>query len=177
MFSLVSRPPRPQCPEGVPAVKQMLLKVKDKTHRLPEPIVIEIKVNSQPIRALLDTGSMADFISTTIVDQLWLPKDVYKKPLPVQLMVHGSRSKINCGTTVNVQYQMINCDWTFDVINLDNYDTILGTPFMYQHQVAIGFNPSCVIVGSSKPTEMKGPEVMTISSVAADLLNKSLDDL
>ena len=48
---------------------------------------------------------------------------------------------------------------------------------MYQHQVAVGFNPSRVIVGSASPLEMKGPEVTTISSAAADLLNEGLDDL
>ena len=161
-------------PEGVFAVERTSqLRIKDKTRRLPEPIVIEIKVNGQPIRALLDTGSMADFISTTIVDQLRLPKDVYEKPLPVQLAVHGSRSKINCGTTVNVQYQTINCDRTFDVVNLDNYDAILGTPFLYQHQVAMGFNPSRVIVGSSEPLELEGPEVTTLNSAAAGLSNRN----
>ena len=157
--------------EGVFAIERMSQRVKDKTRRLPEPIVIEIKVNRQPIHVLLDTGSMADFISTTIIDQLQLPKDIYEKPLPVQLAVHGSRSKINCGTTVNIQYQTINCNWTFDVINLDNYNAILGTPFLYQHQVAMGFNPSCVIIGSSEPLELEGPEVTTLNSAAAELSN------
>ena len=72
---------------------------------------------------------------------------------------------------------MINCDRCFNVINLDNYDAILGTLFFYQHQVTIGFNPSHVIIGSSELLEMKGPEVMTIKSAAADLLNKGLDEL
>ena len=164
-------------PEGVPAVERTTLQVKDKTRKLPEPIVIQVKINGQPIRALLDTGSMADFLSTTVVDQLRLPRVTYEKPLGIQLAVHGSRSKINCGTTVRFQYQSVNCDRTFNIVNLDNYDAILGTPFLYQHQVAIGFNPSRMIIGSSEPLEMKGPEVTTISSASADLLNKGLDDL
>ena len=164
-------------PEGVPAIEHTTLRVKDRPRKLPEPIVIEVKINGHNIRALLDTGSMADFLSTTVVDQLKLERVTYEKPLGVQLAVHGSRSKINCGTTVRFQYQTINCDRTFDIVNLDNYDAILGTPFLYQHQVAIGFNPSRVIVGSSEPLEMKGPEVTTISSAAADLLDKGLDDL
>ena len=144
---------------------------------MPKPIVIQVKINSQSIRALLDTGSMADFLLTTVMDQLQLPKVVYKKPLPVQLAVHGSRSKINCGTTIRFQYQTINCERRFDLVNLDNYDAILGTPFLYQHQVTIGFNPSCVIVGSNEPLEMKGPEITTITLAAADLLNEGLDDI
>ena len=85
---------------------------------------------------------MVDFLSTTVVDQLQLPRVTYEKPLSVQLAVHGTQSKINCGTTVNFQYQTINCDQRFDITNLDNYDVILGTPFLYQHQVVVGFNPS-----------------------------------
>ena len=92
-------------------------------------------------------------------------------------MVHGLRSKINFGTTVKFQYQTINCDRRFDIVNLDNYDVILGTLFLYQHQVAIGFNPSHVIIGSNEPLEMKGPEVATITSAAADLLNEGLNDI
>ena len=164
-------------PEGVTSVERTTLRVKDKTRKLPEPIIVTAKINGQPIRALLDTGSMADFLSTTIVDQLRLPKEIYQKPLSVQLATHGSRSKINCGTTVRFQYQTIDCDRRFDIVNLENYDAILGTPFLYQHQVAIGFNPSRVIIGSSEPQEMKGPEVTTITSAAADVLNKGLDDL
>jgi hypothetical protein len=62
-------------------------------------------------------------------------------------------------------------------VNLDNYDMILGTPFLYQHQVAIGFNPSRVLVGSSEPMEMKGPEVVTLNSAAMDVVNEGLKDL
>ena len=100
------------------------------------------------MRALLDTGSMANFISTKTVDQLNLPKEVYQKLLPVQLAVDRSRSKANCGTTIQFQYQTIKCEKRFDIVNLDNYDTILGTLFLYQHQVAIAFNPSRIVVGS-----------------------------
>ena len=164
-------------PEGVNAIERTALRVKDRTRKLPELIVVTVHINGEPIRALLDTGSMADFLSTTIVDQLKLPREVYEKPLSVQLAVHGSRSKINCGTNVRFEYQSIDCDKRFDIANLDNYDAILGTPFMYQHQVAIGFNPSRVVIGSAEPMEMKGPEVTTITSAAADLLNEGLDQV
>ena len=62
-------------------------------------------------------------------------------------------------------------------MNLDNYDMILGTPFMYQHQVTIGFNPSRVIAGLNEPLEMKGPKVTSITSAVADVFNKGLDKI
>ena len=163
--------------EGVSSVKQTTLRPKDKTRKMPEPIIIQVKINSHPIWALLDTGSMADFLSTTVANQLQLTRTTYEKLLPVQLVVHGSRSKINCGTTIRFQYQTIDCNRRFDLVNLDNYNAILGTPFLYQHQVAIGFNPSCVVVGSNEPLKMKGPEITMITLAAADLLDKGLNDI
>lgn len=156
-------------PEGATTIERTPLQIRDKTRRLPEPIVVEIMINGQPIRALLDTGSMADFISTSVVNYLRLPTEMYPKPLSVHLAVRGSRSEITRGTTVNFRYQTIDCDRRFDIADIDKYDAILGTPFMYQHQVAIGFNPSRVVVMSSVPSDMVGPDVATLSSAAAKI--------
>lgn len=41
-------------------------------------------------------------------------------------------------------------DSLFYVINVNSYDLILGTPFLWQHQVMVGFNPARVIVGSKE---------------------------
>lgn len=163
--------------EGALPVERTAMRLKDQTRRVPEPVVVLVKIDGHQIRALLDTGSMADFLSTTVVDQLDLRKEYYSKPLSVQLAVHGSRSKINCGVNVRFQYQKIDCERRFDVANLDNYDAILGTPFLFQHKVAIGINPSCVVVGSDAPVEIEGPDVVTIKSAAAELLNDKLDGL
>ena len=135
------------------------------------------KINRHQIQALLDMGSMADFLSTTVVDQLNLQSEWYAKPLPIQLAVHGSRSKINCGVKVTFQYQKIDCEQRFDVANLDNYDAILGTPFLFQHKIAIGLNPSCVVVGSTEPVKIEGPDIVTIKSARASLLEDELTKL
>jgi transposase InsO family protein len=163
--------------EGVLPIERTAMRPKDQSRKVPEPVVVQAEINGHRIRALLDTGSMADFLSTTLVDQLELRKEYYSKPLSVQLAVHGSRSKINCGVRVNFRYQNIDVERRFDVANLDNYDAILGTPFLFQHKVAVGINPSCVVVGSDTPVELDGPDVITISSAAADLMNDKLDGL
>ncbi|TFK78453.1 hypothetical protein K466DRAFT_448238, partial [Polyporus arcularius HHB13444] len=153
------------------------MRPKDYTRTVPVPVVVEAMVNGHAVRALLDTGSMADFLSTTIADQLKLDLEVLAKPLPVQLAVHGSRSSINCCTTVDFGYQGIACKRRFDVVNLDDYDLILGTPFFFQHQVAIGLNPVRVSVGSVDPVPVKGVETAVITSAAADLLESELEKL
>ena len=41
-----------------------------------------------------------------------------------------------------------NTTQRFDVTNLNDYDVILGTPWIYQHKVCIGLNPSRILIGS-----------------------------
>jgi hypothetical protein len=62
--------------------------------------VIVILVNSHPVRALVDSGSLGDLISTTVADQLHLKRDELAEPITLQLAVRGSRSKINHSTVV-----------------------------------------------------------------------------
>ena len=112
--------------------------------------MVVVKVNGQPTRALLDSGSLGDFMSTTLADQLRVKKIPLEKPLPVQLAVQGSRTRANYGAKVNLQYQGINCDRYFDVINLDGYDLILGMPFLFQHKVSIGSNDPRVLAAQSR---------------------------
>lgn len=100
-----------------------------------------ILVNNKLCRALLDSGSLTDFISSTVVDQLKLPYSLLDKPMPLQLAVSGSRSTVKASTTVDLKYQDISRPRAFDIANLEAYDVILGMPFLFQHQVLLGFNP------------------------------------
>jgi len=122
---------------------------------LPKPIIVKIKVNELPIRALIDTGSLGDFVSATVIDQLKLKRTVLDKPLGLQLAVQGSRSKINSFVNMNYSYQNITDSRRFDVANLNDYDVILGTPWIYQHQVCIGLNPARIFIGSDEPLSIK----------------------
>ncbi|KAG8908259.1 hypothetical protein FRB99_008324 [Tulasnella sp. 403] len=122
---------------------------KDFDRLVPKAIVVTVKINGQEARALIDSGSLADFMSTRLADQLALRLQKLEKAMPVQLAVSGSRSVINSSASVHFAYQNISETRRFDIINLDNYDIILGTPFLYQHKVLIGFNPSRVAIGSN----------------------------
>ena len=66
-----------------------LLRMADGERVLPKPIVAHVKVNGRTIRALLDTGSMVDLLSTAIANQLSLSIELLERPLPVQLAVHA----------------------------------------------------------------------------------------
>lgn len=132
--------------------------MRDFQRRLPKPIVVAVSLSGKPARALLDSGSLSDFVSTTVVDQLGLTTDVLAKPIAVKLAVTGSRSRVNH-------------------FNLDSYDVILGTPFLFQHKVLIGMNPTRVAIGSDKSLPIDGDQATTLSSLAVDLLEEGLEHL
>lgn len=134
--------------------------------------MIQINVNGSALRALVDSGSLGDFVSSTIVDQLKLKHKDLDKPLGLQLAVQGSRSKINSYVSMNYSYQGIKDSRRFDVVNLNDYDVIFGTPWIYQHQVCIGLNPVRIVIGSNNPfpieTGMDTKYLLGTASVTTD---------
>ena len=138
-----------------PGLQRNAAQIKGNQRILPKPIVVKAIVNNHPVRALLDSGSLGDFMSTTLADQLGIKKMLLNTPLALQLAVQGSQSHVNAMVTVQFKYQSIDESRTFDVINLNNYDLILGTPWMHQHQICIGFNLARVVVGSNEVQPLK----------------------
>jgi hypothetical protein len=138
-----------------PAVQRNAASVKDKTRILPKPVTLTVRIDGHPARALIDSGSLRDFMSTNLADQLNVKREELDAPLGLQLAVQGSRSKINFRARSRFQYQGIDEERHFDIINLSNYDLILGTPWMYQHQICLGFNPARVVIGTDLALPIK----------------------
>ncbi len=115
-------------------------------------------------------------ISTTLLDQLQLKWIELDKPLQLQLAVSGSRSTIKFGTRARFQYQGIDEEHYFNVANVSGYDMILGTPWLYQHCVFVGFNEAKVIVGSVKCLPIKtDPWVLKVVLSHVRLGNEELE--
>ena len=134
-----------------PNLQRNAASVKGDARILPKPVVLQVRINGHPVQALVDTGSLGDFMSTMLADQLKVKKSMLDTPLGLQLAVQGSRSKINLTTEARLQYQGIDDQHHFDIINLNSYDIILGTPWLYQHDVCVGFNPAQIIIGRDDP--------------------------
>ncbi|PIL26323.1 hypothetical protein GSI_12079 [Ganoderma sinense ZZ0214-1] len=148
---------------------------RDLRRVIPEPIVVVVLINGQPACALLDTGSLADFMSAKLAHQLKVDAFELAKPMPLHLAVQGSRAKINYGCTAQIEYQSICAKRYFDIINLLNYDVILGTPFFYQHRVLTGFNPTKVVIGSTMPLAIEGKQARVLESRAAEMFEDRLE--
>ncbi|QRV81672.1 Transposon Ty3-I Gag-Pol polyprotein [Ceratobasidium sp. AG-Ba] len=148
---------------------------KDLERKTSSALIAEVFINSKSCRALFDSGSLGDFISSTIVDQLKIKAEVLAKPIGLSMAVAGSRSQIKHCATVNIKYQKIDTEYTIDIANLDRYDLILGTPFMHRHSIVLAFNPHGIIVRSPQPLPLTGPLVKSISSCAADVYEEQLE--
>jgi len=159
------------------AIQRNASRLKDFNRKTPRPIVVEVLINGEPAQALIDSGSMADFVSTKLVDQLRLKRHTLAKPLGLQLAVAGSRSKINTEVEAKFKYQEINTLKRFDVANLDSYDIILGTPFIFQHKVLLGLNPTRVGIGSVEPLPIRGVEIATVKSMAAEIKEEEIEKI
>ena len=165
-----------QVPSGTyPALQRNLSTTRDFKWLIPKPVVVVVEINGHPARALIDTGLLADFMSANLAEQLNIPCIELAKPLTIQLAVQGSRSKVNYGTKVLLHYQQVNSECYFDIINLQNYNLILGTPFLFQHQVMVGLNESHVVIGSCNPLPIKGTQVQVLESRAAEVLDEQID--
>ena len=66
------------------------------------------------------------------------------KPIGIQLAVTGSKSVINYGANATIKYKGRESKEYFNIINIDYYDVILGTPFLRKHEVMIDFVNNCL---------------------------------
>ena len=69
-----------------------------------------------------------------------------EKPIGIQLAVTCSKSVINYGTNTTIQISGKESKEYFDVVNIDYYDAILGTPFLKKFKVVIDFMKDCLTI-------------------------------
>lgn len=130
----------------LPGLERNVSVTKDAARMVPKPVVVIAKINGHSVRALIDSGSLGDFLSTTLTDQLKVKR-----------------------ITVEFQYQGISEQRYFDIMNISNYDLILGCPWIYQHKVTLGLNPTTVVIGSNTSLPIEGSTVTKIASRAMDI--------
>ncbi|KAG9113523.1 hypothetical protein FRC07_007772, partial [Ceratobasidium sp. 392] len=131
---------------------------KDITRKLPKPLVVQATINGKEVRALIDTGSLGDFISTTAVDQLKLEREALAKPIGLQMAVAGSRSSINFSVTARLGYQGIDENRQFD------------------YSVILSFSPPTVSIGCTKARPIQRDTSLVIESLATELYEEAIEE-
>ena len=138
-----------------PTLQRNASQVKENPQILPKPIMVKVLVDRHPalgitgfwlvrrfyvVHSSRPVSSKKNIIGSTLGSTVGGPR------IPIQ----GERYSY-CSVTV----PRIKEDHTFNIIILNNYDIILGTPWMHQHQICIGFNPARIIVGSEIAQPLK----------------------
>ena len=92
--------------------------------------VVHAKVNSCEALTMVDTGSTTNFVSPAFVTVAKLAAFTLESQLAQQLGCMGSRSKITHGMHAPVHIGNVTRNTYFDVANINQYDCILGLPFL-----------------------------------------------
>ncbi|CAL1706346.1 unnamed protein product [Somion occarium] len=100
--------PNRSWPESLPALQRNAATPRNFRRVIPEPIVIVVNINGHPACALLDSGSLSDFMSSKLTHQLGVKTFELEKPLPMHLAVQGSHAKINVGCKAHLAYQSVD---------------------------------------------------------------------
>lgn len=159
------------------SITKTSMRVKNDARLFPMPVTVYVRINGRQCTALVDSGSLTDFMSTTLADQLKVRCRPKEQPLDLQLAIVGSRSKVNVECETEFVYQNIREQRKWDVANVDTYDIVLGTPFIWQHSVLIGLNPTRVLVGSDAALPLEGKSMLVLRSAAVQLASASVDKL
>ena len=104
--------------------------------RLQQCIEVSVPVNGLSARVLLDGGSNTNMVSPEFATVAKIPAIELQEQMTLQLAVTGSRSKINYGAWATVEFGPISPQVYFDIANIDGYDVILGTPFMWEQGIS-----------------------------------------
>jgi Aspartyl protease len=100
-------------------------------------ISVLLDVGGIKANVLLDTGCTMDAVSPHFARVAGLKPLELTQQVGLSLAVKGSSSKLNYGTWAEVNLGPIrNANTYLNIINIDRYDVILGTPFLWKHGVS-----------------------------------------
>ena len=108
-------------------------------------LIAEIEVNGHKALTLFDSGSTINAVCPEFARVAQLPRIDLNQPVLLQLGCKGSRSKIQFGTTTTLKYEsFVVPNQYLDIVNIDRYDMILGTPFFLENQATLDFKTHCI---------------------------------
>ncbi|KZV59609.1 hypothetical protein PENSPDRAFT_595136, partial [Peniophora sp. CONT] len=118
-----------------------------------------VKVNGLKCLALFDSGSTTTCVSPAVADVTKMRTFNLKNPVTLQLGCVGSRSKINYGAQARISVGSLSDEDVYvDLVNLDKYDMVLGTPFMNKYKCKLDFEQGGVMINGAWVPSLKGGE-------------------
>jgi hypothetical protein len=116
-----------------------LLDQPARPHDLTACISALLSINGTEAYVLIDSDSTTNSMTPEFANATRAPNIKLDDQVTLQLGCVGSRSRINYGTRVPVDFCGIKGHVYFDQVNLDRYDCVIGTPFLNRHGGIIDF--------------------------------------
>jgi hypothetical protein len=126
-----------------------------RSSRLQATLAAEVEINGIKALALFDSGSTTDSITPEFAFASKAKQFKLEEQVILQLGCVGSRSKISYGTLVPINVCDIKDEIYFDLVNIDRYDCIIGTPFMNTYGACLDFG--------TRTIRMNGQEIKAFS--------------
>ncbi|KAJ7217497.1 hypothetical protein B0H12DRAFT_1032092, partial [Mycena haematopus] len=130
----VARVRRPDSIPSVGLVDQPSRRLKDIAC-----LTAEVDIGGCKAYILFDSGSNTDSLTPEFAKATKCKVFKLEEQVTLQLGCVGSRSRINYGSRAPVSFGGIKGYSYFDIVNLDRYDGVIGTPFMIKHGVILDF--------------------------------------
>jgi hypothetical protein len=113
-------------------------------------------------------GSMTTLVTHDFVQVANLKVVQLENPVTLQLRMVGSHSMINFGARTYLELGPVREDNAYlDIINIDQYNMIISTPFMRKHGLVLDFNTNSLrIWGEIVPTLTTGQEDLMLKKQA-----------
>lgn len=104
-------------------------------------LTANVKINGHLAWTLFDSGCTGNMVSPEFVQAHKLKVFELEHPVMLQLGTKGSRSTINHGTNaeLSIENGLTTVEY-FDVVNLDQYDAVLGGPYLWPHGINLDFD-------------------------------------
>ena len=104
-----------------------------------QPISVFWEIGRTQAHCLMDSVCEGIMLSPNFIRVAKIEPFPLDKPIGIQLAVTGSKSVINYGANATIKYEGRESKEYFNIINIDYYNAILGTPFLRKHEVIINF--------------------------------------
>jgi len=99
-----------------------------------------IKVNSVEAYTCWDSGSELDAISPDFTRATGIKPTAKELALRIRLGTKGSSASTSYGVTPTLDFGNTKLEHPLDMVNLDRWDLLLGSPFCNQHSVVLDYN-------------------------------------
>ncbi|OJT11493.1 hypothetical protein TRAPUB_11984 [Trametes pubescens] len=119
-----------------------------RVHESQRTLCAEIPINGIKALVLFDSGCTTDSITPEFVYLCKAGRINLQEPVGLQLGTKGSRTKINFGAQAEIVMGSVRNTHYFDVVDIDKYNTILGTVFCRKYSIVLDFANDRVLVGT-----------------------------